>query len=44
MLAFLPRKKPSRPTLLNERGQGLALLICGLGLLFLVCLLAKGEL
>lgn len=44
MLTFLGRRPASRPRLLSERGQGLALLIFGLALLFAVCLIAKGKL
>lgn len=44
MLTFLGRRPASRPRLFTERGQGLALLICGLAVLFAVCLIAKGRL
>lgn len=44
MLDFLPFRRRARPQLLNERGQGLALLLFGLALLFAVALIAKGRL
>lgn len=44
MLTFLGRRPARRGRVLNERGQGLALLIFGLAILFLICLLAKGRL
>jgi hypothetical protein len=47
MIELLPfRRAPrrGRPRLLTERGQGLALLILALALLFLVAALAKGRL
>jgi hypothetical protein len=42
---FTRRIRRTRPApLLNERGQGLALLIFGMAILFAVCLIAKGRL
>jgi len=44
LIDFLPFRRRSRPQLLNERGQGLALLMFALAVLFLVVLVAKGRL
>lgn len=44
MLIFLDRKKPSRPRLFSERGQGVALLLLALAVLFAACARAKGLL
>lgn len=51
MIDLLPFRRASksggrrgRPRLLTERGQGLALLVFALALLFLLVLVAKGRL
>lgn len=42
MLTFLPRRRNTRPIVLTERGQMLALLLTLLGILLWVCAAAKG--
>lgn len=44
MLTFLARKKPSRPRLFTERGQGLAVLLLCVAAIFALCAHAKGLL
>ncbi|GEM_PF-2104451 len=44
LLPFRRAPRRGRPQLLTERGQGLAVLIFGLALLFLIVALAKGRL
>lgn len=43
MIFHPSRRRRARPQLLNERGQGLAVLLLGLALLFLFVLVAKGR-
>lgn len=42
MLIFLPRRRPARPAVLTERGQGLAVLLFAIAALLWVCAAAKG--
>lgn len=42
MISFLGRKKPSRPRLFTERGQGLAVLLLCVAAIFALCARAKG--
>lgn len=44
MLNFLPRRRPARPIILTERGQGLAGLLFTIAGLFALCAAAKGLL
>lgn len=43
MLTFLPRRRPARPIVLTERGQGLAVLLFAIAGLFALCLAARGH-
>ncbi|WP_309628181.1 hypothetical protein [Brevundimonas sp.] len=43
MLTFLGRRPASRPRLLSERGQGVALLLLALAAIFLLIVTAKGH-
>lgn len=44
MLSFLDRRPASKPRLLSERGQGVAVLLIALAALFAACARAKGLL
>jgi len=43
LIEFRPFRRRARPQLLNERGQGIAVLMLGLAVLFLLVLMAKGR-
>jgi hypothetical protein len=43
MLELMSRRKPARPALLSERGQGLAVLLLALAGLFALVVLANGH-
>ena len=42
MLTFLPRRRPTRPVVLSERGQGVAGLLFALAALLWLAAKAKG--